>query len=113
MAMAMTVPDFALKTSSLTTTTGRRPPCSWPRTGFRSAQTISPLNIRAMARHSNPLQPNLAQISGLASSTREPVFPGPSDRAYLEGPPARRGFGSESDDCELIRPIARAAADQG
>jgi hypothetical protein len=42
-AMAITVPECSLKTSWLMTTTGLRPACSCPFTGFKSAQTISPL----------------------------------------------------------------------
>src|SRR5437868_1078030 len=68
-AMAITVPDFALKISWLITTTGRSPPCSWPRTGFKSAQTMSPLNIRAMRRHSILLRPAFVQSLGLIWST--------------------------------------------
>ena len=46
-ATAMTVPERSLKTSWLKISTGRRLACSRPRTGFRSAQRISPLSIRA------------------------------------------------------------------
>ena len=42
----MTVPERSLKTSWLKISTGREPACSRPRTGFRSAQRISPLSIR-------------------------------------------------------------------
>src|SRR5437588_7942714 len=51
MASAMTVPERVLNMSSLMTTTGRRPPCSCPRAGSRSAQKTSPLSIRAIVEH--------------------------------------------------------------
>src|SRR5574341_779108 len=44
----MTVPERSLNTSWLKISTGRSPACSRPLTGFRSAQRISPLNIRAI-----------------------------------------------------------------
>src|SRR5207245_3810735 len=47
-AMAITVPERLLKVSSLKTTTGRRPACSEPRVGARSAQRMSPLNMAAI-----------------------------------------------------------------
>jgi hypothetical protein len=51
-AAAITVPERSLKTSSLSTTTGRRPACSRPRTGSRSAQWMWPLSIRAIVPRS-------------------------------------------------------------
>src|SRR6266496_1465608 len=42
---AITVPERSLKMSWLRMRTGRRPACSCPRAGWRSAQRISPLNI--------------------------------------------------------------------
>jgi hypothetical protein len=51
-ATAITVPERSLNTSSLRTTTGRRPACSRPRTRSRSAQTMSPLSIRAIVPRS-------------------------------------------------------------
>ena len=44
----MTVPERALKTSSLRIKTGRRPDCSCPRVGSSSAQTISPFSREAI-----------------------------------------------------------------
>ena len=62
-ARAMTVPDFSLNTSWLITTTGLTPACSLPLTGLRSAQTISPLSIRAIRRSpSHLLPPYFSQI---------------------------------------------------
>ena len=49
-ATAMTVPERSLKTSSLSTRTGRSPACSLRRVGSRSAQRISPLSMRATTR---------------------------------------------------------------
>ena len=46
-ATAITVQERSLNTSWLRIKTGRSPACSLPRTGFRSAQRISPLSIRA------------------------------------------------------------------
>jgi hypothetical protein len=46
-ASAITVPERWLKMSSLTTSTGLCPACSWPRAGSRSAQAMSPLSMRA------------------------------------------------------------------
>ena len=42
-ATAITVPERSLNTSWLRIKIGRSPACSWPRTGLRSAQRISPL----------------------------------------------------------------------
>src|SRR5207244_11183217 len=71
-AIAITVPDRALNTSSLIITTGRKPPCSWPRAGLRSAQTTSPLNNRAIVRNllTVPLPQALVQTSDQVSRTR-------------------------------------------
>ena len=48
MATAITVPERWLKTSWLRIRTGRRPACSCPRTGFKSAHRMSPLSILAI-----------------------------------------------------------------
>src|SRR5213593_4279743 len=74
-AMAMTVPECSLNTSALRTTTGRRPACSWPTTGFRLAQTMSPLRTRAIRRgpRSTLRRPSSARPTCSAWRTRERV----------------------------------------
>ena len=70
MAIAMTVPDRALNTSSLRTTTGRDPSCSRPRTGVKSAQTTSPLSIRAIVRHPLRFLPPPSPVRALPPPAR-------------------------------------------
>jgi hypothetical protein len=47
----MMVPERSLNISWLKIMTGRKQACSWLRTGFKSAQRISPLSIPAIGSH--------------------------------------------------------------
>ncbi len=96
-AIAITVPDRWLKTSSLITSTGRKPACSWPRVGSRSAQTTSPLSTRATLAPiptSCPPQPVLSQ--GPISRTPQPA-------EFASFAPACRALLPESVGCGSLR----------
>src|SRR5216117_1287587 len=98
-AMAMTVPECSLNTSALRTTTGRRPACSWPTTGFRLAQTISPLRTRAILQSPRPSlrRPSSARQTCSAWRTRAPVGLARAGRACRGRPLGSRG--SDSGTC--------------
>lgn len=68
-AIAITVPDRSLKTSWLSTSTGRRPACSRPRVGSRSAHRTSPLSMRAMSPHPSRGLPPPAPVRPLGRAS--------------------------------------------
>src|SRR3972149_389058 len=88
-AMAITVPDRSLNTSWLGTTPGRRPACSRPLTGSRSAHTRSPLSIRAILQHPPPdlPLPTPAHIEHPASQSPESGACDPGGSASRPPPP--------------------------
>ncbi len=94
MATAITVPDRSLNTSSLRTATGRRPACSWPRTGLSSAQTTSPLSIRAMRSRWRETPRRLsALLRDRAWHTLAPSEHGASSPASRQEHPESAGYG--------------------
>ncbi len=108
-ATAITVPERSLKTSWLRISTGRRPACSRPRTGLRSAQRISPLSIRAKSLGSlrDPLQREHAPRVGQASSTRSPSVSGPFGPTCRPLRSRLPGFGWQSAASRQAGPALR------
>lgn len=98
-ATAITVPERSLKTSWLKTRTGRRPDCSCPRTGSRSAQRTSPLSIRATSQSPRraPRQRDAFPREDRAWPTRGPAWCGPDVPACRPGPPRWPGSDCGSD----------------
>src|SRR5437762_3428929 len=117
-ATAMTVPDRSLNTSWLSTRTGRRPDCSWPRTGLSSAQRISPLSIRAMipGLGRDPRRPGASLRADSAWRTLERDGSGQAGGAYQPERFRQLGSGCETGDLlrghRLVRPGRRQESGQ-
>lgn len=112
-ASAITVPERWLKTSSLITSTGRKPACSWPRVGSRSAQTTSPLSTRATPAQ-NPASFLLQPVHSLDSASRTLLrvvcaSTAPACRARL---PESTGCGSLRRRESRARRVLRGRLDQ-
>ena len=78
---------------SAATMTGRLPACSCPRAGFRFAQRMSPLSIRATSHHRGFHPRGAVPGPGPAWRIRSPAECGRADRAFRPGPTRPPGFG--------------------